>query len=57
MLRLKKKGVAVQVKNQQQLIKKLKDSLLLDKNFEKKNSYLNILGKKILDETYNEIKI
>ena len=54
---LKKKGVAVQVKNQQQLIKKLKDSLLLDKNFEKKNSYLNILGKKILDETYNEIKI
>ena len=54
---LKKKGVAVQVKNQQQLIKKLKNSLLIDKNFEKKNSYLNILGKKILDETYNEIKI
>ena len=54
---LKKNGVAVQVKNQNQLIKKLKNYLLTEKIFDKKNSNLNILGKRILDKTYNEIKI
>ena len=53
---LKKNGISIKIKNQNETISHLEKFFSQNSNFKKKQRKISLIGKKILKTTYNEIK-